>query len=457
MRRRLAQLAEEARPSKDDPLAGKVWFADENTPVSNPTKITAPPGGESPDLAASQQLVASLVDKITNGGAVSEEALFAAKYQREMALATKVPDYTPASARAIAHAAPWTGTESTVDAANRMLQDAHKPLKGSTAGGDMAPKSFKPRPSVSQRLASARDQSLDYEIKHKAAVPSSNEEETTGPTFRELYADRFAGFSALNNNFTAIDSLASQRIEDAIARGEFRDLPGRGKETEKDLHLSSPYIDHTEYYLNNMIKRQGAAPIWIDRQGGLAVRMKQFREQVGRSWVGFVVHKLDDSGGPSDAKLARARQIASSSDSLRQGEVGRWTAEWERKHKEYHAKSVESINSAIRSYNLQAPGAARRGYLTLGKELAAACQTAARTDLEPALRKFLFPAVAPAASAGKGGGAFSGGSTDAAGLFTREAFQQAHTPYAIEEKGVLKGLFKSLWTVQDINGSSGRR
>ena len=260
MKRRLAQLAEESRPFKDDPKAGKMYFeGEDDVPVAEVTN---------------QQLIDRLVEKIGD----LESTTYKAKYQREIAQATKIPSYASAGARDIAMAQPWTGTETTVNAANRMLQDVYKPMASSNV---TPPSSLRPKLSVSQRLATARDHSLDYEIKHKASL--TEEAEETGPTFKELYADRFVGHSAMVSDFTAIGSLASQRIEDAISRGEFKNLPGRGQKTEKDHNLSSPYIDHTEYYLNNMIKRQGAAPIWIDRQGGLNTKLAQLRSNLEAS------------------------------------------------------------------------------------------------------------------------------------------------------------------------------
>lgn len=446
MRRRLAQLAEEARPFKDDPLAGKILFEDE-TPVSQPAKVSSPPPA-SPhrDEEDPQKLVQQLVNKLSQGS-TSEQDIYAAKYQREIAIATKIPAYASAATRDIAQGTPWTGVEPTLDAANRMLQDAHKPLKGtkSGAGAVLAPTSFAPKASVSQRLATARDKSLDYEIKHKASVKdaTTSEQEKEGPTFRELYADRFAGFSAMGSDFTAIGSLATQRIEDAIARGEFKDLPGRGQKPKEDMHLSSPYIDHTEYYLNNMIKRQGAAPIWIDRQGGLTTRLADFRASLDRSWVSHVVHRIDDTGGTLAQKQARARQVAAAKG------LCTWNAEWASKNRVYQTKSVESLNSAIRSYNLQAPGAARRGYLMLDKELVA-CYERAAAQLEPELEKFLVPKPAANALKLKGADGLPVYSNSAPSVFSKDMVQQTHAPYVIKEKGLLKGLFKNLWTVQEI-------
>jgi hypothetical protein len=42
---------------------------------------------------------------------------------------------------------------------------------------------------------------------------------------------------------------------------------------------------------------------------------------------------------------------------------------WEVENAEYHQKKVSDINNAIRGYNLQAPGAARKGYIDLAREL----------------------------------------------------------------------------------------
>lgn len=438
MTRRLAQLAEESRPFKDDPLAGKPWFPDTDT-VTPATSTTT--GGKQTDSA---KLISEMVQKLGSSG--SQSAATSIVYQRETALATLIPDYAPPGTRDLAMATPWTGAETAASAATRLKN----PPKSGAAAGVETPKSFsqrKQKQSVSKRLADARDGALDYQIQ-KHSSPSAVEEKEERPSI-------LLEHSALATDFTALGSLASQRIEAAMSRGEFQALPGRGQPQPQDHRLASPYIEHTEYYLNNMIKRQGAAPIWIDRQGALATQMEAWRGGLTRAWVKYTVHELMSKHGSrgDDSVVAAARAI--------EGLTGKaaaalpWNAGWAAQNLEYHTHGLDSLNSSIRSYNLQAPSAARRGYLLLGDELqrcyeAGCCEIVREVDvflnrrgqaneLEGRLAR-APTALAPSKQVGWGELLKEGSGGEVGG----------YTGYVIEEKGVLKGLFKSLWTREGL-------
>jgi hypothetical protein len=434
MLRRLAQLAEESRPFKDDPKAGQPYFP--------PPPTTQ--GSSSFDLAASAQ------------------KHYEYKHQREIAIATKIPRYADASTRAIAHGKPWTGEEHLVDTAHRMLQDAHKPLATATkpgpTGGLAAPRG-QPKLSVSSRLAAAREKSLDYKLNPRKG--GSEPEETSGPTFKELYAERFTGISSMSNDFSAIASLATQRIEASIARGEFEVLPGRGKEIPADPNLSSPYIDHTEYYLNNMLKRQGAMPVWIDRQGSVHARTREFRVAAGRSWLTHAVHVVAQAHpGPDDTARRRLTAQIRGAFTNHAATTGKWKA----LHAGFHAAAVRELNAAIRSYNLQAPSAARRGYLDVNVELEAAI-AAVLPELDTAVDNYLHGTAAAVEAKARAEqdkklgwhqlktnelpslrGIFSAGTTDSSNGGNGVPLSMQLPP----EKGLMKNLFKNLFKVEDL-------
>lgn len=498
MTRRLAQMAEESRPFKDDPLAGKPWFPDldpesESGPVGDTTATAA--GDNNPDDP--KQLISNLIHKISTSTSsdTTEQALYSLKYERQIAQATKIPSFAGPASRAIASAEPWTGSESQIDAANRMLHDTYKPLRGMGGSGGSGrnspilngsvtpPSSLKPRMSVSQRLAAARDDSLDYEIKQKVTLDTQESDANSTEKKDRNRVDTHLSHSALFTDFTAIGSLASQRIEDAIARGQFKNLPGRGQKQSKDeqIYLSSPYIDHTEYYLNNMIKRQGASPVWIDKQGGLRYRLETFRKQMAESWARYIVHRVVDdipavssslpASTPSSEYVSDKRRMVlkiqelvhTNSDSTSTTPLhshDTWTADWSALHQNYHKLSIESLNSAIRSYNLQAPAAARRGYLFLDKELLACYKHGAQHLLIPELDRFLTSSSSSfSSSSTKDPSLFSakirdtfstrGPGDSTSWVFGKETTRQVHEPYVIKEKGLLKGLFKSLWSAQE--------
>lgn len=336
LKRKLAQLAEESRPIKDDPLAGRPHF----------------------ESKEDNEIIDELLKKV-------EGSKFEYEHQRQIQW-TRIPKSAPKHARDIALDEPWTGEESLEDASLRMLTDKYKPLKGSSNGSVPMPKR-KPSISRSRRLAEARDGAIDYKLdKDVTDSPVMRHE---GPSRKEMIEEKLFGPAGASmfmssggslGSFSAIGSLADRRIEDAIARGQFENLP-RGEKQTRDTQAMSAHVDTTEYILNNMIKRQGGAPPWIMKQTQVNELVDDFRRTLRKSWVSRATTiMLDETAGmPLQERIAHARRTASSISQ----------SAWKADNASYHEAKVKDINSSIRGYNLQAPGAARRGYIDLDKEL----------------------------------------------------------------------------------------
>ena len=170
----------------------------------------------------------------------------------------------PASAgkgtRDIAAAKHWTGTESVEDASLRMLDDSHKrirtpakipPIRGPPAKVDTGRSRTKNGTGV--RLANARDRSSVYSYANEQEGLSDEERER----FRKEMQQRFQpGARHVPASVQGLNSLANQRIEDAIARGQFKNLPNQGKPMERDYNADSPFINTTAYFMNKIIKKQ---------------------------------------------------------------------------------------------------------------------------------------------------------------------------------------------------------
>lgn len=148
-------------------------------------------------------------------------------------------------------AKPWTGEEAHEDTVLRMLVDKHKPLRGGGGGVNM---DLRPAPKIRRsaqlRLAYARDQSTEYSIT-KGIILSDEEKAQQTNLFKERFLPEGRPVASIN----AIASLADQRIEEARARGQFKNLP-RGKPLERDHNADSPFLNTTEYFLNRIIKKQ---------------------------------------------------------------------------------------------------------------------------------------------------------------------------------------------------------
>ncbi|KAF2479218.1 hypothetical protein BDY17DRAFT_257788 [Neohortaea acidophila] len=225
----------------------------------------------------------------------------------------------PASAgrgtRDIAAARPWAGQEATEDAALRMLDDAHRrirvPSKTPVLGGPRGPPSKidtgrpKHKPATGVRLANARDKVSSYELTKDSGLSEEERQK-----FRESMKARFApGARNVAASVQGLASLANERIEDAIARGQFKNLP-RGKKLERDHNANSPFIDTTEYLMNKMIQKQDIVPPWIEKQQELMSTASKFRSRMRADWRRHVARLISSKGGGLDKQLRLAEEYA---------------------------------------------------------------------------------------------------------------------------------------------------
>ncbi|RYO96264.1 hypothetical protein DL765_011645 [Monosporascus sp. GIB2] len=332
--------------------------------------------------------------------------------------------------RLTATSQPWTGTETTEDAVLRMLNDAHKPLKPEPRGRpkmpDLQPVDMRmgrePRLSAGRRAASARDKASAYSgmgLKELEKGLSEDEREAVRKEFR----DRFRPAArAMPNTLTGLASLANERIEDAIARGQFKNIP-RGRGVERDSRADNPFIDTTEYIMNKMIKQQDIVPPWIEKQQELVRQARVFRTRLRNDWKRHAARMIASKGGSLEEQMNRARRYAkaeelhnprrrdvdqiavptnstddpvmarmrqrgtpasadAASPTADQGEIisedeplppplpppFRDPA-WLAAEKSYMDLSIGNLNALTRSYNLMAPELAKKPYFSLEREL----------------------------------------------------------------------------------------
>ncbi|KAI1139877.1 hypothetical protein F5Y05DRAFT_334830 [Hypoxylon sp. FL0543] len=362
-----------------------------------------------------------------------KERLFArvkdAEFRSEHAAAfaeAGMPSAAGPGTRLTATSQPWTGTETTEDAVLRMLNDAHKPLKRELRGRpkmpDLQPVDMRirqePKMNAGRRAASARDKASMYAgmgMKELEEGLSEDEREALRKEFR----DRFRPAArAMPNTLTGLASLANERIEDAIARGQFKNIP-RGKGVERDTRSDNPFIDTTEYIMNKMIKRQEIVPPWIEKQQELSKAAHVFRARLRNDWKRHAARMIASRGGSLEDQMNRARQYAKAEEvhnprrrsvdqiavptnstddpvmfKLRQQASleaepepapetsdGGATSEdvplpspfrdpdWLSTEKAYMDLSINNLNALTRSYNLMAPELAKKPYFSLEREL----------------------------------------------------------------------------------------
>jgi DnaJ family protein C protein 28 len=76
-------------------------------------------------------------------------------------------------------------------------------------------------------------------------------------------------------------ALVEQRIQAAMANGEFDNLPGAGK----PLPLNeNPYLEPGQAWAFDLLKRNGFAPEWIERGKAIRRELEQARRRLCAAW-----------------------------------------------------------------------------------------------------------------------------------------------------------------------------
>ncbi|KAF2971513.1 hypothetical protein GQX73_g2078 [Xylaria multiplex] len=368
------------------------------------------------DAGFSEELKEKLLAKV-------KDAQFRSQYAAAFS-EVDMPSSAGEGTRITATSQPWAGQETTEDSVLRMLTDTHKPLDRELRG---RPKIPDPRPvdmrmrqqsklNPGHRVANARDKASMYtSLGLKESGGGSDERERAAR--REEFRERFQpGARTLPNTLAGLASLANQRIEDAIARGQFKNIP-RGKDAAgPTTRINNPFIDTTEYIMNNMIKRQDIVPPWIEKQQELVKAAHTFRSRLRNDWKRHAARTIASSGGSLEAQIERAQQFAraeklhnprkgdvdqigtpidSTSDAVAvgNGQQTSMSAEeshnkerstietkapllepfrdpsWLKTEQSYLELSIKNLNTLARSYNLMAPELAKKPYFKLEREL----------------------------------------------------------------------------------------
>ncbi|CAL5872788.1 uncharacterized protein PFLUO_LOCUS7057 [Penicillium psychrofluorescens] len=341
-----------------------------------------------------------------------EERMAAASFKSEHAAAHSILDM-PSSAgsgtRDIAGATAWTGSESLHDSALRMLDDASKPIRAPYKIPQ--PVNLRPAPKAKRtpgrRLADAKDRTSTYSLSQAPGFSQEEREELRQQMKEKLNL----GARSVPISVHGLSSLANERIEDAIARGQFRKIKrGKGVNTETDHNANSAFIDTTEYFMNKIIQKQEIVPPWIEKQQELAMELNRFRQRLRSEWRRHAARLIASQGGSLEAQMIRAQGFAAaearlaehaklkkslsedvteataepssvSTDEAGEPSVSRESPD-EILHlpplrdpdylaieRSYHELAVEHLNKLTRSYNLQAPPSAQKPYTSLEREL----------------------------------------------------------------------------------------
>ncbi len=223
----------------------------------------------------------------------------------------------------MATAEPWTGTESLHDSALRMLDDSHKKLRSPSSSPSIPQRkivNLRPDPkrivSAADRLANARDKTSIYAISQQGDMSKQERER-----WRKELKERFTpGARPMPTSIQGLTSLANERIEDAIARGQFKNIPrGKGANVERDYNASSPFLDTTEYFMNKIIQKQEIVPPWIEKQQELVKSLAVFRNRLRNDWRRHAARTISSAGGSVQDQVRRARAYALAEEKVNPG------------------------------------------------------------------------------------------------------------------------------------------
>jgi hypothetical protein len=254
----------------------------------------------------SQDLKKQLEERIASSSSTSQN-------QQAFSQAN-MPSYAGKGTQATAASQAWTGTESVEDAALRMLDDAHKKLRDTSSSRrpPIPPKvNLRPKPktklSAADRLVNARDRTSIYAFSQQEDLTEEDRNK-----LRKEMKERFTpGARPMPTSIQGLASLANERIEDAIARGQFRNINrGKGVNVDRDHNANSPFLDTTEYFMNKIIQKQDIVPPWIEKQQELVKMTNSFRSRLRKDWRRHAARMIASSGGSLDDQVRRAKGYA---------------------------------------------------------------------------------------------------------------------------------------------------
>ncbi|QLL33627.1 hypothetical protein HG536_0E05380 [Torulaspora globosa] len=339
---RLQELKEQNDPNPDDPLV----------------KLTQ--GKSLVDEDAELQKIYQKLD----------QKAFEERYRREIQYA-KIPNHVNQQSKDTAVSEPWTGEEGVEFTSLRMILDSTGKPDGSSSSvaanvgfinaalPAKEPRAVRASKSFRRKLEDAQDRVLKFQRDQKQEI-----DETEQSEFRTLYAEKFTPIGS----FEKLRSLADQRIEESMKQGGFDGLEHIKGKPSSFVQLNQ-HIDRTEHHLNNMLVRQNIAPPWIESQGRVNGDISAFRREAASMFENELLAYLDKTG---ILRHNATWESAKSEITSRFGSTGELLQArfslWKTSQRSYFESRIKTLNSGLRTYNLQAPLSTQKLYLLPEKE-----------------------------------------------------------------------------------------
>ncbi|EPQ27800.1 uncharacterized protein PFL1_04545 [Pseudozyma flocculosa PF-1] len=289
------------------------------------------------------------------------------------------------------------------------------------------------------KISRARDGVLDYRLGNRAAVFASSSSSSgasadgqeDGAAAQPKEADQLL---AMGGGTRGWASVVEERIRAAQDAGLFKTNKLRGKPMERDIQERNPFLNSEEFFMNRIVKRQGAAPPWVELNAELEDEVGKFRYRLVEQWCRRAVRMVISSGsmrsGLEALDHSQAPPPAASSSGAAAPAVSpfgkeRDTApplysfippartegeqrtldlaaryrdpEWLERERAYHAHEIQRLNEIVRRHNHLAPFHARKGLMSVDREIGDLYERA-----RPELVRRLSAAIRDQSGAGRG-------------------------------------------------------
>ncbi|KAL4891666.1 hypothetical protein BDV59DRAFT_61962 [Aspergillus ambiguus] len=409
-----------------------------------------------------------------------EDRIAESSFKSEYAAAHSIldmPESAGQGTRDNALAEPWSGAENLHDITLRMLDSsAKKPMRTPYKIPQPVDMRITPKPKKSPglRIAEAKERTSVYALSQDPGI-SDKEREAMRREMRERFT---VGARPMPATVQGLSSLANERIEDAMARGQFdRIQRGRGVNTKTDHNANSAFIDTTEYFMNKMIQKQELVPPWIEKQQELAKEVDRFRQRLRSEWRRHAARLISSQGGSLEAQMRRAEAYAAAEARLTEkariersfremdeggdSSLGSTTPESSMPEtgapsgsteegesllhlsplrdpnylaieQPFYELTVKNLNALTRTYNLQAPPVAQKPYINLEREL-----TACYAEVAPGLAEEIKRRATERTSRPESMGSKASGVLD--------SLTTSQTVRVYEEDGAKGYGFKEFW------------
>ena len=137
--------------------------------------------------------------------------------------------------------------------------------------------------------------------------------------------------------------LVEQRLQDALAKGEFANLPGKGKPLELD---EEPLAEPAQWMARHILRNSGMSLPWVEERRRIDEALALATKRLARAWSAYAGDRGEEV--PSPAAESRWQEALTA-----------------------FREQISALNRRIRTYNLSVPhGRFQRCFIEVRREVA---------------------------------------------------------------------------------------